>query len=195
MIQFEEAELVAPDTYLLRRRLRGQAGTDGIMPDEWPAGSVFVLLDETPQQITLPLALRDEARHYRYGPAAKVLDHPSYTQVEVAVRGAGLRPYNPCHLQFAVSGSDIYLSWIRRTRLDGDSWSAPEVPLGEESERYLVRILEGGSLLREVTVDSLSWRYTAADQIADGWSGAGLVEVAQISASYGAGPYARIALG
>lgn len=195
VFQFEEAELVAPDTYLLRRRLRGQAGTDGIMPEEWPIGSVFVLLDETPQQIALPASLRDVSRHYRYGPAAKALDHPAYVHREVAVRGAGLRPYRPCHLMVTPSGSDIDLSWIRRTRLDGDSWSAPDVPLGEESERYLVRIIEGGSVLREEATSAPAFRYTAADQALDGWAGGGIAEVAQISASYGVGPFARIALG
>ena len=195
VFQFEEAELVAPDTYLLRRRLRGQAGTDGIMPEEWPVGSVFVLLENTPQQIALPASMRDVSRHYRFGPAAKALDHPSYTHLEMAVRGAGLRPYRPCHLGITANGSDIDLSWIRRTRLDGDSWSALEVPLGEESERYLVRIIEGGSVLREETTSAPAFIYAAADQALDGWAGGGIAEVAQISASYGAGPFARIALG
>jgi hypothetical protein len=39
VFQFGEADLVAPDTYALRSRLRGQAGTDGVMPAIWPAGS------------------------------------------------------------------------------------------------------------------------------------------------------------
>lgn len=40
---------------------------------------------------------------------------------------------------------DIGLTWIRRTRaLAGDSWTAPEVPLGEASESYDLEILFGG---------------------------------------------------
>ncbi len=195
VFQFEEAELVGPDTWHLSRRLRGQSGTDGIMPDAWPVGSVFVLFNEIPRQLFLPASLRDVSRHYRYGPAGKALDHPSYTHVERTIRGAGLRPYRPCHVRALISGGDMDLSWIRRTRVDGDSWSAFEVPLGEESELYLVRILEGGVVLREATTSAPSFRYSAANQVADGWAGGGLAEISQISASYGVGPAARISLG
>ena len=84
------------------------------------------------------------------------------------IRGAGLRPYRPCHLRTRPSGGDLDISWIRRTRVDGDSWSAFEVPLGEESELYLLFILEGGNVLREATTSSMFFRYTAASQLADG---------------------------
>jgi hypothetical protein len=49
--------------------------------------------------------------------------------------------------------------------------------------------------LREVTTSSPFFRYTAANQLADGWAGGGLVEISQISASYEVGPAARISLG
>ena len=34
------------------------------------------------------------------------------------------------------------LSWIRRTRRDGDGWGA-EVPLGEDSETYALDVIDG----------------------------------------------------
>ena len=49
--------------------------------------------------------------------------------------------------------------------------------------------------MRESTTSSPFFRYTAASQLADGWVGGGLVEISQISASYGVGPAARISLG
>jgi hypothetical protein len=108
---------------------------------------------------------------------------------------AGLRSYRSCHLGAQPSEGELDLIWIRRTRVDGDSWSAFEVPLGEESERYLVCILEGGAVLREATTSTLFFRDTAANQLADGWTGGGLFEIYQLSASYGVGPAARISLG
>ena len=65
---------------------------------------------------------------------------------------------------------DINLSWLRRTRsLAGDSWHAPEVPLGESSETYDIKILNGGgSVVRTVFGIAVAvWTYTAAMQATD----------------------------
>lgn len=48
LIQFEEASLVAPDTWELKGFLRGQKGSDGLMPQDWPAKSLFVLMNGAP---------------------------------------------------------------------------------------------------------------------------------------------------
>jgi len=188
VFQFAEAELVAPDTYLLRQRLRGQAGSDGIMPVEWPADSRFVLLDGTPEQIDLPLNARGVERYFRYGPARRPLDDPSYRERRATFAGEGLRPYPVAHLQCTKDSDGLNIDWIRRTRIGGDSWTAPEVPLGEESERYLVRVFKDGVQLRETAVSGPHWTYGGADQSADGVTGDLRIEVAQMSAVYGTGP-------
>jgi len=109
--------------------------------------------------------------------------------------GNGLRPYAPVHLQFSGGvGADISVSWVRRTRIDGDSWDAPEVPLGEESEVYLVRVMMGGAVLREVMVSTPSWDYLAANQTADALALPARIEVAQISARFGPGLFASVDL-
>ncbi|MBO9453079.1 glycoside hydrolase TIM-barrel-like domain-containing protein [Tropicibacter sp. R16_0] len=195
LFQFQTAELVGPKTYILKDRLRGQAGTDALMPDAWPEGSVFVLLDGRVDQIPLKSAQRRIARHYRIGPARRGYDDPSYLHRIEAFDGNGLRPYSPAHLRAVkASSGDIGVSWIRRTRIEGDDWSGLDVPLGEESESYLVRVMEGSTVLRETTVGSPEWTYTAAQQALDA-SGAPLaVEVAQVSSRYGAGPITRVDL-
>jgi hypothetical protein len=190
LIQFREAELIAPDTYWLRGRLRGQAGSDGVMPDAWPAGSWAVLMDGVPAQIELTSAQRRIARHYRIGPARRGVDDPSYEHIVAAFDGNGLRPYAPGHLVLTrTSGGAIAASWIRRTRIDGDSWDLSEVPLGEESELYLVRVREGGTVLRQESVTGPGWSYPAADQTADGLGPEAIIEVAQVSARFGPGPF------
>jgi len=193
VFQFAEATLVGPDTYDLSLRLRGQLGSDAVTPGAWPAGSLFVLLDGAPQQITLAASARDLARHYRVGPAGRGYDDPSFVHLTEAFKGIGLRPYSPCHLRAERVGGDLALSWVRRTRVDGDSWSSAEVPLGEESESYLLRVRGGGeALLREESVSTPGWSYDAAAQAADGVALPFAVEVAQMSDRFGPGPFARI---
>ncbi len=190
VFQFGSVELIAPQTYLLRDRLRGQAGSDGVTPQVWPAGSQFVLLNSVPQQIDLSRNLRQVAQNYRIGPAARSVDDPSYRQLSRAFQGNGLRPYAPVHLRAdPLPGGGQRLSWIRRTRIDGDGWDAPEVPLGEESEAYLLRIRQGETVVRELSIGAPVFDYTAAAQAEDAVTGAFSFEVAQVSASFGAGPF------
>ena len=92
----------------------------------------------------------------------------------------------------AEAGGDIRYGWIRRTRIGGDRWETPEVPLGEESEQYLLRVTQGNTVLREEMLNAPEWTYAAADQAADGLSGAFQVEVAQVSASFGPGTFATL---
>lgn len=117
----------------------------------------------------------------------------SYVHDVRAFSGIGLRPFAPAHLRSVseVSG-DRTFSWVRRTRVDGDSWASPEVPLGEAYEAYVVRVFDGVALVRSVDLAGPGWVYTAAMQTADGISGSYSVEVAQISERFGAGSFARI---
>jgi len=194
VFQFREAELVAPLTYDLRVRLRGQAGTEGEAATLWPVGSLFVLLDGAPVQVSLPLAARGLERHYRIGPGARPYDDASYVHRAEAFDGIGLRPYAPCHLRAERTPSgDLTIRWTRRTRLDGDNWASFEVPLGEAREAYHVRVIgAGNTVLRDAIVDGPSWSYSAAAQSADGVQFPFAVEAAQLSDQFGPGPYRRI---
>jgi hypothetical protein len=193
VVQFRTAELVAPREYLLGDLLRGQAGTDGIMPEVWPAGTDFVLLGPAVRQVELRPSARGLARHYRVGPARRPYDDPSFRHFVEAFAGVGLRPYRPAHLRAArQAGGAIELAWIRRTRIDGDNWVAAEVPLGEEREQYHLRVLRGAEVLREFATGEPRQVYSAAEQAADGAAGVLVFEVAQVSARFGPGPYKRI---
>lgn len=192
LFQFAKAELVGLRTYDLSLRLRGQAGTDGLEAT-WPEGSRVVLINGSLRQLDLALSTRGLARHYRIGPASRAYDDPSYLHYVEAFEGVGLRPYAPAHLSARVtSGGDTEVRWVRRTRINGDSWASVEVPLGEESEAYLVRVKSGGSVVRETTVTTPAWTYTAAMKTSDGVTGAYDIHVAQMSESFGPGLFKRI---
>ncbi|PKP75672.1 MAG: host specificity protein [Alphaproteobacteria bacterium HGW-Alphaproteobacteria-6] len=195
LFQFAEAVLVAPDTYDLSLRLRGQAGSDAVMPDSWPAGGFVVLMDGAPKQIGVAAGERDLARHYRIGPARRGYDDPSYEHRIEAFAGIGSRPLSPVHLAARRSaGGDLDIGWIRRSRIEGDSWAGVEVPLGEAREAYLLRVVQGGAIRREVTTFAPGWIYGAALQAADAVAAPYEIHVAQLSDAFGPGPFTRITI-
>jgi hypothetical protein len=196
VFQFADAQIVAPDTYEIALRLRGQAGTDGVMPDVWPSGSIVVLLDRAVTQIDLPLSARGLERFYRFVPGARGVDDPSSVLRVEAFDGVGLRPYPVAHLrQRSLPGGDIALDWKRRTRIDGDSWQAIEVPLGEESEAYQIRLIQAETVQAEFVTSSPGFTLTAAIRAAYLQPGSCRIEVAQLSAQFGAGPARAMDLG
>ncbi len=193
VVQFRSAELVASREYVLSGLLRGQAGTDGIMPAVWPTGTRFLLLDGAASQIRLPAQARGTERHYRVGPDNRAYDDKSYGHYVEVFDGVGLRPYRPVHLAASrLANGTVAVTWLRRTRIDGDNWNAPDVPIGEEAETYLVKVWREGAVVREETVSSTRYAYLAADQAADGGSTAIDFDVAQVSARFGPGPFERI---
>ncbi len=195
LFQFATATLVAPGTYDLSLRLRGQAGTDALAPASWPVGSYVVLMNGAPKQIALSVAERDLARHYRIGPSRRGYDDPSYIHRVEAFAGNGLRPLSPAHLSARRTGAgDLDLGWIRRTRINGDSWSGIDVPLGEASESYLVRVMQGTSVRRELTLGQPAWTYPAGMEAADAVALPFEIHVAQLSDVFGPGPFKRIVI-
>ncbi len=92
------------------------------------------------------------------------------------------------HVAARRADDGIHVSWVRRTRIDGDGWGV-EVPLGEASEVYTLQILSGGSVVRSIACTSPQALYAAVDELADfGAVQTSLhIRVAQISATVGAG--------
>lgn len=192
IVQFRDAIPSGSNRFTLDGLLRGQLGTRGLMPDVWPTGSRIVILDGTPSQIGLATSARGITRHFRYGPATAAMDAPSYKYETHAFQGNGLRPYPVAHLRAVEATSGLAVSWIRCSRIDGDLWSGPDIPLGEENEAYLIRVIQDGELRREVTVTRADWLYPAADAAAEVGALPYRIEVAQISARYGPGLFSAL---
>lgn len=194
IVQFASAELIASGRYRLSRLLRGQRGTEHEIASH-PAGARFVLLDPARQpRPTFSVSRIGTAVEWRTAPIPQGPDGDLSEAVAFTNTGRGLRPFSPVHLKAVrdPTSGDVRLSWIRRTRLGGDSWLA-EVPLGEEVEDYAVTILNGASAFRTNRVAAPEALYTAAQQIADfGTQPASLAwTVAQVSRVYGAGVAAQ----
>lgn len=192
VFQFRDAQLIAPGRYLLSHRLRDQLGSDAVGPDTWPVGSWCVALNGVPSQISLARNLRRVAQHYRVGPARRSYDDPSYDAFVLAFDGNGLRPFTPVHMRVDHREGAVVVKWIRRSRLDGDDWDLPDVPLAEEFESYTVRVLKNSQVVRETVVGGQSWTYETWAQQQDAMTGDYQIAVAQNSARYGVGPFNAI---
>ncbi len=201
VLQWAQAALLAPGRYRLSLLLRGQLGTDFTLGNPTPAGAPFVVLTDALVQSGMPLSLRTVPLTWRWGPLGRRSDDPSFTGATLAFRGVGLRPYAPAQARMvrAVSG-DLVLSWVRRTRIDGDPWEQVEVPLGEEAEAYALDVLAGSSagstVLRTFDLSAPAVTYTTAHQAADfgGLVTRLSVAIHQVSATYGRGAALRATL-
>ncbi|WP_106744068.1 baseplate multidomain protein megatron [Yoonia maritima] len=192
IIQFRQAVPIAERTYRLTGLLRGQAGSHALMPDDWPVGARIVVMDGTPEQVTIPSALRGLPRHFRYGPATRPMTDASYRHVIPAFKGNGLRPYPVAHLRGKRVEDAIELSWIRCGRIDGDIWGEGEIPLGEESEAYQIRVMQDGIVQRQDIVNTATWSYSDSARAAEVGTLPYRIEVAQLSSRYGAGPFVGV---
>ncbi|HEY2032083.1 MAG TPA: phage tail protein, partial [Rhizomicrobium sp.] len=175
ILQFANAALTAPDTWMLSRLLRGQAGTEGAMRDPVLAGARVVVLNGALQQLALTQDHYALAFNYLWGPKGKPISDPAYQGAQLQFEGIGMRPYAPCQLNAVYStGGDLNLSWIRRDRSPAsDGWDQTEIPMSETSEAYDVEILDaGGAMIRTFSsLTSASVTYAAANIAADFTSG------------------------
>ena len=136
------------------------------------AGSRVDVLDETLAPVPLSEAALGLEANWRVGPASKPVSDRSYRALNFTPEGVGLRPFSVGHVEQpwrkAREPGDLVISWTRRSRaLAADSWTAPDVPLAEETEAYEVEVLDGGTVTRTLSTSTTSVTYSAAQQLAD----------------------------
>ncbi len=163
ILQFANAELVGDKIYKLSRLLRGQAGSDYAIADPLSAGAPFVLLDDHLITLASGLGALDRAIDLRIVATGRSHDDPSALALTVTPQATALMPLSPVHVRAARNGDGIHLSWIRRTRRDGDTWGV-EVPLGEDTEAYTLEILSGASVVRSIPCTAPSALYASANE-------------------------------
>lgn len=189
VLQFQSAVLIAPSTYRLTGFLRGQVGTEHAMRMPLAAGARFVLLDGAPLPIDMTLDDIGLANSWKCGPASRDIGSPHYLAAQHIFIGEGLKPLSPVHVRGVRTAGDLAITWVRRTRMGGDSWDAPDVPLGEDEERYQIDILDGTTVVRTLSATSPSATYSAADQNTDFGAPQSSIalRISQLSATRGPG--------
>jgi len=189
IVTISTVELIGPRLFRLSGFLRGIGGSEAAAGRSLPAASRVVVLDGAALAITSDLADLGRARRYRIGPVQRDPGDPSMAEVTAAASVAALLPMAPVHPKARRVADGIEITWIRRTRVDGDSWDLAEIPLGEEAERYEISIRDGVAELRRERISTAAWIYPAALELADFGGPQHEIEIviAQISAVVGRG--------
>lgn len=111
-------------------------------------------------------------------------------EVAFTYSGRNLKPFAPVHVKGSRDGSgNLTISWIRRSRTNGEWRDGVGIPLGEETEAYEVDIMDGSAVVRTIETTSPTASYSAADQAIDFGSAQSSVDVKiyQMSAVVGRG--------
>ncbi|MEN9895783.1 MAG: hypothetical protein RIR97_1635, partial [Pseudomonadota bacterium] len=166
IVSFLNAEETGAGQWRLTGLLRGQAGTEDAMRAGAAADAPVVVLDAAVK--SLGLAGSEAGLSLNWLLEAVSGDAPAQGPF---LFSGGLRaetPLAPVHLKARrLSGGDIRLSWIRRGRIDADSWQATEIPLDEPVEKYRIEILNTNAVLRSAETTSPGWTYPASAELAD----------------------------
>ncbi|TCT40976.1 baseplate multidomain protein megatron [Martelella mediterranea] len=166
IIGFLNATEIARGRWRLEGLLRGLAGTEDAMNAHASAGSRAVILNDAVVSIGLNPRHAGLSRNYivttSYGDMAS--DAP------YAFSG-GLRaqtPLAPVHFRANRSeNGDVAFTWIRRSRIDADDWSARDIPLDEDRERYRIEIFNGNTPIRQLETGEPNYLYSSEQQQAD----------------------------
>lgn len=168
VLQFQLAEEIAASHWRLTGLLRGQLGTRDAMVAGATAGADFVLLGEAVVPAGLQASEIGITLNWRAIPSGSNLDGGGAAPSVETGGLRALRPLSPVHLRLAPADDGVTLSWIRRGRIDADSWTGTDIPLGEAVEAYQVAIgLPGSPPARQWQLDEPRVSYAAAEIAAD----------------------------
>lgn len=160
MIQFGQAQALAPGKFRLSRLLRGRRGSEWAIGAH-PAGEDFVLLDARAlKPIPLPVEM--------LGAVVTVIGHgpgdmanpPSASRI---AGGEAMRPLSVAHLQgaFASDGS-LAIRWVRRSRLAWAWIDEIEAPADPGVQGFRLRLLGASGAIARDCADTQTL-FSAAD--------------------------------
>lgn len=162
-------------SYTLSGLLRGRRGTE-VYTGAHAVGDLFVLCSPTTTS-SIKMAIGDLNVERFFRPTTVGTLTEDSPVIGFTDTGRTMQPYQPAQQTAVLSGSDIQLSWVRRTRVGGELRDLTgDVPLSEQSERYQVDIYNalGDTILRSVIVTyptspeaSPGYLYLAADIATD----------------------------
>ena len=183
IVQFRDAVLESDGTYTISHLIRGRLGTEHSTGGH-ASGDTFVLLSE--DALRRVAANENNIGNIRYYKGVSI-GRPVVTAdtQEFSNDAVGLKPYSPAHLKASDNNDGTYdITWIRRGRYGGEWRDYVDVPLGEDSELYRVKVFSGGTEQSSIDVSSESATVTA--------SSGDTIKVAQVSETVGAGYYSEI---
>lgn len=141
VIQFMTVTENADGTATLSGLCRARRGTDYATGGHQVGDNFIMLLtDGSINANRLPLNDIGVSLFYRLVPGGRTPDEMPTRAF--TYRGYDLMPYSPVQFEATPSGSDLVLTWLRRTRIGGGLMDGTDtVPLHEETEAYEVYII------------------------------------------------------
>lgn len=180
ILQAQNIELVGVDTYRLSHLLRGLAGTDADCVAQIPTGATIVYLGRGVADLPINIARIGETINIAASAGGRSSDSVSHIYL-----ARHLRPLSPVHGYAVLDDDGLHLSWIRRTRIGGDSWAGLDVPLGEEQELYRVELIDGEGVFASYICRSTTFQITQAELLQ--MPAVERVRISQISNVFGYG--------
>lgn len=157
-------------SYTFEGLVRGRGTSEEFTGDHAVGDYVVWLSDDNVQHLGYSLDSLNDAFSFKAVGIGGTL--ASTSAVSRTVTGEAEKIPKPCQLDAVIDGSDIDISWVRRSRI-GSFWADDgdyEAPLGESLEQYVLRIKDGpgGTVLRTFTVDDATIKtYLSADITTD----------------------------
>lgn len=143
IIQFQDVVDNGDGTVTLSTLVRGRRGTDWTV-DQHTTGEFFILLSESSTLAEVQsLSLLNTTQYFKAVSRGNLVG--AVPSVATAFEGNSLKPYAPSHVARTDDGTDLTITWNRRTRIGGE-WNmtgtgVEPVPLSEDNEAYEFYIL------------------------------------------------------
>lgn len=181
LVQFIDADEIDTNRWRLSGFVRGQRGTEYAVAGHDDAEK-FVLIGSAVKKHDLGASEIGDTDYYKFSTLGDNLDSVEMIAVDFVANAH--KPLSPCHLALQrQTNNDWLISWQRRTRIGGSTLNGQDVPLGETSELYRVKIMDGSDVFKTYESTEEQYLYTEAQQVIDwGFSPSTLVvEVVQVS--------------
>ena len=167
IIQFADVTQISDDLWELSTFLRGRKGTEHAIGTS-AIGHAFVPLNVGTLQRD-DFGAGDWYKERLYRGVSLLTDADDADVVAFSNGGESKAPLSPVLATGTRDGSgDVFIEWVRRSRLQQAGLGNGPLPLGEESELYDLEIYDGPTLVRTEQVTLPEFDYTAGMQTADG---------------------------
>lgn len=130
-----EWSYVSDGIYEGRGLLRGRKGTEWAMSTHAVGEAVVLIQPAGLRRVGMDLSELELERYYRAVTFGKSLD--SAYRKTFTNRGVSSEPYAATNLDAVRDGTNVTVSWNRRTRLSSN-WLLGNVPLGESTESWVI---------------------------------------------------------
>ncbi len=170
IIAVQKCTLVSGSSYTFSDMLRGRFGTEWAMTTHAVGDKVVALTSSEVTTIGMSAATIGLERTYRG--VTYDQDISTATDYAFTYNGVNLECLSPVYFNGynAVGSTDWTLTWVRRSRTDGEWRDLVDAGLGETTEAYEVDIFSDGTyttVKRTLTATSPTCTYTTADQTTD----------------------------